>query len=76
MGGGPGASSTAVPTTTDGLLLNYKPELASRNASLSVDCDSLESSIQVTEAKEKFLVYCGKNYRKGGRGGETWTAKT
>ncbi|KAI0914255.1 hypothetical protein F4823DRAFT_396897 [Ustulina deusta] len=60
-------SSAAFQTTTGGLLVNYKIEPPSKVFNISVDCDTLAGSIQVTQDQEKFLVYCGVDFGHGNR---------
>ncbi|TGJ85793.1 hypothetical protein E0Z10_g3013 [Xylaria hypoxylon] len=60
-------SSAAFETTTGGLLVNYTIEPPSKVFNVSVDCDALAASIQVTQAQEKFLVYCGVDFGTGDR---------
>ncbi|GAW18924.1 hypothetical protein ANO14919_084070 [Xylariales sp. No.14919] len=60
-------SSAAFETTTAGLLVNYTVEPPSKVFNVTLDCDALAASMQVTQAQEKFSVYCGVDFGTGSR---------
>ncbi|KAI3318495.1 hypothetical protein HD806DRAFT_526223 [Xylariaceae sp. AK1471] len=60
-------NSAAFETTTSGLLVNYEVKPPLNVFNLSLDCDDLSASQQVTPLNEFFLVYCDVDLTSGPR---------
>ncbi|KAH7024482.1 uncharacterized protein B0I36DRAFT_366427 [Microdochium trichocladiopsis] len=55
-------SNTSAPTISNGLLLDYEPPAATEIYNVKVDCAKLNSSLQISQLKDKYVVQCSMDY--------------